>query len=61
VDDEGVNGQRVPLVENGILKNLLMSRRPGPDFSASNGHARSALLSDPRPLSSNLFFQSSDT
>jgi hypothetical protein len=47
-------------VENGILKNLLMSRRPGPDFSSSNGHARSALLTDPTPLSSNLFFQSSD-
>ena len=37
-----------------------MSRRPGPDFTYSNGHARSALLSDPRPLSSNLFFQSTD-
>jgi TldD protein len=57
VDDEGVKGQRVEVVENGILKNLLMSRRPGPDFSSSNGHARSALLSDSRPLSSNLLFQ----
>jgi TldD protein len=60
VDDEGEKAQRVPLVENGILKNLLMSRRPGPDFASSNGHARSALLTDPTPLSSNLFFQSSD-
>jgi TldD protein len=60
VDDEGVKSQRVSLVENGILKDLLMSRRPGPDFMYSNGHARSALLSDERPLSSNLFFQSSD-
>ncbi|MGA7623618.1 MAG: metallopeptidase TldD-related protein [Candidatus Acidiferrales bacterium] len=57
VDDEGVKGQRVAVVENGSLKNLLMSRRPGPDFSPSNGHARSALLSDTRPLSSNLLFQ----
>ncbi|HEY0705005.1 MAG TPA: metallopeptidase TldD-related protein [Candidatus Acidoferrales bacterium] len=56
-DDEGVKGQRVPIVENGTLKNLLMSRRPGPEFQASNGHARSALLSDTRPLSSNLFLQ----
>jgi TldD protein len=39
------------------LKNLLMSRRPGPEFQASNGHARSALLSDTRPLSSNLMLQ----
>jgi TldD protein len=60
IDDEGVKSQRVTIVENGILKNQLMSRRPGPDFQMSNGHARSALLSDPRPLSTNLFFQSSD-
>jgi TldD protein len=57
VDDEGVKAQRVQVVENGSLKNLLMSRRPGPDFSTSNGHARSALLSDTRPLVSNLFLQ----
>jgi TldD protein len=60
VDDEGVKGQRVSMVENGVLKNLLMSRRPGPDFQASNGHARSANLSTPQPLSSNLFFQSNE-
>jgi TldD protein len=61
VDDEGVKGQRVTVVEHGILRNLLMSRRPGPDFAPSNGHARSANLSDTRPLASNLIFQSSDT
>ncbi len=60
VDDEGVNAQRVSLVEGGILKDLLMSRRPGPDFMYSNGHARSALLSDPLPLSSNLILQATD-
>jgi TldD protein len=60
VDDEGVKAGRVSLVEGGILKDQLMSRRPGPDFMYSNGHARSALLSDERPLSSNLFFQASD-
>jgi len=59
IDDEGVKGQRVTLVDNGMLKDLLMSRRPGPDFSTSNGHARSALLSDTKPLSSNLFLSSS--
>jgi TldD protein len=57
IDDEGVKAQRVEVVENGSLKNLLMSRRPGPDFSASNGHGRSATLSDPLPLASNLFLQ----
>lgn len=60
VDAEGVKAERVSLVENGILKNLLMSRRPGPDFQNSNGHARSAMLSNPQPLSSNLLFQSSE-
>ncbi|MGA9884546.1 MAG: metallopeptidase TldD-related protein [Candidatus Acidiferrales bacterium] len=60
IDDEGVPAQRVSIVENGMLRDLLMSRRPGPNFEISNGHARSALLSDPQPLSSNLFFQSSN-
>ncbi len=61
VDAEGVRAQRVNLIEDGILKNLLMSRRPGPDFDQSNGHARSALLSAPQPLSSNLIFEATNT
>jgi hypothetical protein len=61
VDDEGVRAQRVSIIENGILKNFLMSRRPGPDFEESNGHARSGLLSTPLPASSNLFFQAAET
>ncbi len=61
VDDEGVVAQRVSLVEDGILKNLLMSRRPGPDFDASNGHGRSASLIAPQALSSNLIFQATGT
>jgi len=60
IDAEGVPAQRVSIVENGMLRNLLMSRRPGPNSEISNGHARSAMLSDPQPLSSNLFFQSSN-
>jgi len=61
VDEEGVKGQRVVLVENGTLRNLLMSRRPGPDFDHSNGHGRAAFLLEPRPSISNLFFVSSET
>jgi TldD protein len=61
IDAEGTRADRVSIVENGILKNLLMSRRPGPDFPLSNGHARSAMLSQPTPLSSNLFFQATNT
>jgi hypothetical protein len=59
VDEEGVPAQRVSIVDNGILKNFLMSRRPGPDFDQSNGHARALFLSDPRAASSNLIFRSS--
>ncbi len=61
VDDEGVRAQKVTVVENGSLKNELMSRRPGPDFDKSNGHGRSAFLSDAKPTMSNLFLTSSET
>ena len=59
VDEEGVPAQRIAIVDNGILKDFLMSRRPGPDFDHSNGHARALFLSDPRAASSNLVFRSS--
>jgi TldD protein len=39
-DDEGVKAQRVKVVENGILKNFLMSRTPLENFQHSNGHGR---------------------
>ena len=60
VDEEGTRSERVVVVEIGILCRLLMSRRPGPDFDSSNGHGRAAILADPRPALSNLFFTSSD-
>ena len=45
VDDQGVPARRVSLIEDGLLVNLLMSRRPGKDRLQSNGHGRSG---DPR-------------
>jgi predicted Zn-dependent protease len=60
VDEEGVLAQKVTLVEQGKLKNLLMSRRPGPDFDKSNGHGRSSFLADPKPTMSNLIFSSTE-
>jgi TldD protein len=60
VDDEGVRAQKVTLVENGILKGELMSRRPGPDFDQSNGHGRAAFLNDAKPTMSNLIFNSTE-
>ena len=61
VDDEGVPAEKVTAVENGMLKGLLMSRRPGPDSDKSNGHGRSAFLNDAKPTPSNLFFTSTET
>ena len=39
-DDEGVKGRKVVAVENGILRNFLMSRSPIDGFDHSNGHGR---------------------
>jgi TldD protein len=39
-DDEGVAGRPVKAVENGILRNFLMSRSPIEGFDHSNGHGR---------------------
>lgn len=60
VDQDGVRAQKIALVQEGLLKELLMSRRPGPDFDHSNGHGRSAFLGMPRPMVSNLFFTASN-
>jgi TldD protein len=40
-DDEGMPAKRVDVIQNGILKNFLMSRMPIKDFAKSNGHGRS--------------------
>jgi TldD protein len=61
VDDEGVRAQKVTVVDNGSLKALLMSRRPGNDSDQSNGHGRSGFLTDAKPTMSNLFFRSTET
>jgi len=39
-DDEGVQAQRVDLIEKGVLKNMLLSRVPTKKLSGSNGHGR---------------------
>jgi len=39
-DDEGQPAERVELIQNGVLKNFLMSRMPIKGFSKSNGHGR---------------------
>ncbi len=57
-DEEGVRGQRVPLVENGILRNYLLSRRPVEGFSQSNGHGRSQGNRKPVARMANLVVES---
>ena len=61
VDDEGVRARKVTVVDKGNLTELLMSRRPGPDSDASNGHGRLGFLGDAKPTMSNLFFNASET
>ena len=40
IDDEGVRARPVTVVENGVLRNFLMSRSPVEGFARSNGHGR---------------------
>ncbi len=39
-DSEGEKAERVNLIQDGVLKNFLMSRLPIASFGASNGHGR---------------------
>jgi TldD protein len=61
VDEEGVRAEKVTAIESGVLKELLMSRRPGPDGNTSNGHGRAAFLGDAKPSMSNAIFSSTET
>jgi TldD protein len=60
VDDQGVPGRRVSLIEQGVLKNFLMSRRPGKDMPQSNGHGRSGVPGRETAQIGNLFIQAND-
>ncbi len=58
-DDEGIKGQRVTIVENGILKSFLMSRVPITGFPKSNGHGRGMIYFNTVTRQSNMFIESS--
>ena len=60
-DDEGVPAQRVSLIQNGILKNFLMSRMPITNFAASNGHGRRQAGLMPTGRQGNLIVESTRT
>jgi predicted Zn-dependent protease len=60
-DDEGVQAQRVTLVEKGVLKNFLMSRSPLLGFPQSNGHGRRQIGLAPVSRQGNLIVRSERT
>jgi TldD protein len=57
-DDEGVIGQRVTLVDHGVLKHFEMSRSPLKDFPHSNGHGRRQIGAQPVSRQGNLIVES---
>jgi TldD protein len=60
IDDQGVPAQKVSLIENGILKGFLMSRRPGKEISKSNGHGRAPSIGNVKANIGNLFIETKD-
>lgn len=59
-DNQGVRGQRVTVVENGMLRGFLMSRKPVEGFPQSNGHGRKQPGSEPVARQSNMIIEVSD-
>jgi TldD protein len=58
-DDEGVPGEKVTLVDKGVLKTFLMSRSPVKGCSQSNGHGRCSPGNQPVARQANLIVDSS--
>lgn len=56
-DDQGIMGQKVRVVENGILKTFLMSRTPIENLSTSNGHGRAQAGAEAVSRQSNLIIE----
>jgi predicted Zn-dependent protease len=60
-DDEGRPAERVELVQDGVLRNFLMSRKPIKGFSRSNGHGRAEPGLMPTGRQGNLIVTSTNT
>ena len=60
-DNEGSPAQRVDVIQNGVLKNFLMSRMPIKNFGISNGHGRNQPGYMPTGRQGNLIVSSSQT
>lgn len=57
-DDQGVKSKKITVVEDGYLKQFLMSRSPIENFASSNGHGRSEIGASPVARQSNLIINS---
>ncbi|HEY6904194.1 MAG TPA: metallopeptidase TldD-related protein, partial [Candidatus Acidoferrales bacterium] len=60
-DNEGSPAERVEVIQNGVLKNFLMSRMPIKNFSDSNGHGRNQPGLMPTGRQGNLIVTSSQS
>ena len=60
-DDEGQKAERVDLIQDGVLKNFLMSRLPIASFNTSNGHGRAETGHVPTGRQGNLIVTSTKT
>jgi len=60
-DDESVAGERVVLVDHGVLKSFEMSRSPLAGFPHSNGHGRRQIGAAPVSRQGNLIVESNKT
>jgi TldD protein len=56
-DDEGIKGERVTVVDKGMLKTFLMSRTPLENLARSNGHGRASIGMEPVSRQSNLIVE----
>src|ERR1700687_5245059 len=60
-ENEGSRAQRVEVIQNGVLKNFLMSRMPIKNFGVSNGHGRNQPGLMPTGRQGNLIVTSTQT
>ena len=56
-DEQGVRGERVEVVKEGVLQNFLMTRTALEGHLRSNGHARAEFIYDPTSRQSNLIVE----
>lgn len=59
-DEQGMKGERVEVVKNGVMNDFLMTRTAIEGFDRTNGHARAQIGYDPTSRQSNLIVECSD-